>query len=194
VGRNPVPNEALAHRRRPAMTRFHGALHPSRSGAAGDGGARDGAAAGGIPLWVGVLLRLTTARLDRDPLIDRRILRRLLRLEAEGWLVRTAGPRNYTAWRHSEALAKAVAVIVLPNADFPFTQDERNVVVLRDLVIAELNMRHGGAVASDERVREVLVAIAGVLYPDHAMDDQRLERLLRQIERKTRSGLAGRSF
>ena len=140
------------------------------------------------------MLRLTTARLNGDLSIDRRIARRLHHLEAEGWLVRTAGPRNYTAWRHSDALGKAIPVIVLPNADFPFTQDERNVVVLRDLVIADLRMRQGSAVASDERVREMLIAIAGALFPTHAMDNQYLERLLHQIERKTRSALAGRPY
>jgi len=176
------------------MVRSHRSPRPFHSAGAATGGLRVVSRGGRIPWWTALMLRFTTARLNDDLSIDRRIARRLHHLEGEGWLVRTAGPRNYTAWRNSDALGKPIPVIVLPNADFPFTQDERNVAVLRDLVVAELRMRQGSVIMSDERMKEMLIAIAGTLFPTHAIEIRYLEHLLSQINRKTGRALAGGSF
>lgn len=145
-----------------------------------------------MPWWVSPLVRMTTAPYRGDPSVDPRIARWLRRRQDEGWLVRAAGPRNYTAWRNAEAVRNGAPVIILPNVDFPFTQDERNVAVLRDIVVAEFRTRPGHPEPGDETLRRLLTVLASALFPNHTIDDRHLERLLHRIEKKTADAMLGR--
>ena len=137
--------------------------------------------------WVAALLRLTTERYRDDPAIDRRIATHLGHLQVRGWLVRTAGPRNYVAWRNSDALSKAVPVIVLPNRDFPFSRQERNAAILRELLMAEVRMKNLGSCERD-RLLARLARRLMVLEDDGRRE---LAALFARIDWKVTQGLIG---
>jgi hypothetical protein len=137
--------------------------------------------------WVAALLQLTTERYRDDPAIDRRIAAHLGYLQVRGWLVRTAGPRNYVAWRNSDSLSEAVPVIVLPNRDFPFSRQERNAAFLRELLIAEVRKKNPG---SFERNR-LLARLVQRLVVSEDYKSRELAALFARIDRKVAQGLIG---
>ena len=138
--------------------------------------------------WIVPLLRLTTVRFRDDPGIDRRIVERSLQLEREGWMVRTAGPRNYLSWRNAAALDRGARIVVLPNGDFLFNHEERNVAILRDLVIAEFRVRQYPMWLGRDRVVRLLTMLGKALYPHHPVSERHIERLLCRIDAKINAG------
>jgi len=102
-------------------------------------------------------------------------------------LIRTAGPRNYVAWRSARALSGPVTILALPNCDFRFTHDERNIAVIRDLIVAELRARAQPVGRSTTMIPALLSGIAG----GTAMESKHLARLLEVIEAKIQASLVG---
>jgi hypothetical protein len=103
--------------------------------------------------------------------------------------VRTAGPRNYVGWRSAAALEGMAHLLVLPNRYFSFTHEERNVAILRDLVIAEFRARQGPNWAGRDRVVRVLAMLIRALYPHHPVSESHIERLLGRIDAKINESL-----
>ncbi len=160
----------------------------SRSGPAPSRAARETVAdrsSAGPSWWVRPLLILTTAAFDDDGSLAPRIVLHLQRRRDAGWLIRTAGPRNYVAWRNTRALSGPVAILVLPNRDFGFTHDERNIAVIRDVLVAELRARGQPMSRSASLIPPLLSAIFG----ETDMGTIGVARLLEVIDAKIQSSL-----
>lgn len=104
------------------------------------------------------------------------------------------GPRNYIAWRNARILSGPVPAIVLPNFDFPFTRDERNVAILQEIVVAELRVRLGRALVEGDLRFTLMLAVANAIFPEYNIDERRLRGLLGRIEVKTQNALVDSSF
>lgn len=82
-------------------------------------------------LWrwvIGALVRITTSapRLQGQPLLPKAWVRSV---EALGWHVRLAGPRNFILWRNHLAPDVACRILVLPNRDCGLSTTEFSAVV-----------------------------------------------------------------
>ncbi|MBX3730855.1 MAG: hypothetical protein KF858_16885 [Candidatus Sumerlaeia bacterium] len=133
------------------------------------------------------MIRLTTARFSAWSSIDRRIADRLALRDAMGWWVRTAGPRNYLAWRNSRALSAALPVIILPNDDFPFTWAERNVAVLREILRAEIRVMDLDANEREDMHKRFILRLSGL----QDNEGNTLAARFAQIERKIVQAMVG---
>jgi hypothetical protein len=154
-------------------------------------GAEPLAAAPGVPWRLRVLLVLTTSRFVPDDGVDTRIVARLEILRRWGWMVRMAGARNYVLWRNARAFARPVRAVVLPNDEFPFTRDERNIAILRDLAAAEFRMRRGEARLSDSEILLLLAALLQALHRGRHVDEHGLRSILLAVDVKIQATLTG---
>jgi hypothetical protein len=137
------------------------------------------------------LLLVTTGRFKAEAAIDPGVGERVRLAERRGWTVRTAGPRNYLAWRGAAALEPGRRILVLPNAKVPFTGDERSLAILRDIVVAELRQRARGRWPGRDEVVRRMVVTAGALRPEPALSRDRVERMLVRIDAKLSAAAGG---
>jgi len=141
--------------------------------------------------WLMPLLFVTTARFREDAAVDPRIVERLRLLERRGWTLRTAGARNYLAWRGARAMEPDRHILVLPNAKVPLAGDERSLAILRDIVVAELSRGAQGRWPGRDEVVRRLVAIAGAMRPEHALSPTQVERVLVRIDATLNAAAGG---
>lgn len=154
-------------------------------------GAEPVAVAPALPWRLRALLVLTTSRFVPEDGVDGRIVARLEMLRRRGWLVRMAGARNYVLWRNARAFARPVGAVVLPSDAFPFTRDERNIAILRDLAAAEFRMRRGEARLSDSEILALLAALLQALHPGRPVDEHHLRSILLAVDAKIQATLGG---
>ena len=137
-----------------------------------------------------LLLRLTTSRFEPDAGIDARILQRLRNHQAAGCIVRSARPRSYLNWRGAAALTDAPAILVLPERGL-FSADEWHILVLRDIVTAELRLERRARWDGRNEVIRRVTASARALVPDRPADEHGVLRLILRCDQKL-GLLAGR--
>ncbi len=139
--------------------------------------------------WIVPLLRLTTTRFRPDPKLDPRIIQRLHDLEVSGWLVRSARPRMSLSWRGAAALLETRPILVIPRRGLPFTAEEWNASVLRDLVVTELRLRVRGRWAGRDEVFRQVAARLRALHPGGPVDVRHVEGVLARSEAKLDAAL-----
>ncbi|MBB4015737.1 MULTISPECIES: hypothetical protein [Chelatococcus] len=103
------------------------------------------------------------------------------RLTAEGWLVRTAYPRNFLLWRHGQVLARGdCRLVVLPRTFGRLSDLEINVFLATEIFRAwRQHTNNDGRVDWDgqlDRLCQRMAARSGVILSDHSRLYRRAER------------------